>query len=97
MVGGFGTNRIPLNTVDVLDMSSGTVAAVSNLPQAMFGVGACVFKGAIYVIKDTILVYKNEENSWDRLARLTVRDVAQAVADEEYIYITTKSTYDLYR
>ena len=71
MVGGFGTNRIPLNTVDVLDMSSGTVAAVSNLPQAMFGVGACVFKGAIYVIKDTILVYKNEENSWDRLARLT--------------------------
>ena len=97
MVGGFGVNRIPLNTVDVLDMSSGIVSAVNKLPKAMFGVGACVFKGKIYVIKDTILVYKSEEDSWDRLGRLTVKDVAQAVADEENIYITTKSTYDLYR
>ena len=97
MVGGFGVNRIPLNTVDVLDMSSGTVSAVNNLPQAMFSVGACVFKGNIYVIKDTILVYKTEEDSWDRLGHLTVKDVAQAAADEDNIYITTKSTYDLYR
>ena len=51
----------------------------------------------MYVIKDTILVYKSEEESWDRLGHLTVKDVAQAVADDDNIYITTKNTYELYR
>ena len=47
MVGGFGVNRIPLNTVDVVDVASGAVSPVGKLPQPMFSVGACVFKDKV--------------------------------------------------
>ena len=49
MVGGFGVNRIPLNTVDVVDVASGVVSPVGKLPQPMFSVGACVFKDKVCI------------------------------------------------
>ena len=102
VVGGFGRLRDFQASGEVIDLESGQVVELPNLPEGVKSPACCYFKGSLYVIKRK--VYKLEETaegtkSWKDLGVEVApkHDFVLAVTSDDQIYLTSKHDYKLFR
>ena len=100
LVGGFGKNRLILDTVDYLCLETLKLTSLPPLPIQMYSPAVCCFRGQLFVIKSQIFVYDTTLKLWSKIDNVTLpkhMEFNRALVHENYIYLTGNHAYELYR
>lgn len=67
VIGGVGRFRIPLDSVEVLDVTTGTWSLAAKIPEPMYCPVCTVYKSKIYVFSADVYRYDPRSNAWTQM------------------------------
>jgi len=104
LIGGFGKHRIPLSSVDMVDLQSKSVTKCADLPTSMYSPAAVLLpdkKRILVAGRNLVTIYSLSRNSWDVILGVTLPqgiEFNRALSDGEHlVYLTSTHNRGLYK